>query len=218
RNPGHPGTARPGALCDPQLRPRARLTRGHEAVRREPYQGRPGLALVFPDHALGAGSAAARRGFRPGHPLFGGQIHGQAGARTLPRAEGFPDRPVREHPRDLYLDLSASASGDERHQDAVDGTGRKVSLTRRSPDVLAKELERARARELRALGVIRATLVAVEAVAGRVDEGLRARVLRRGLLRRVDRDRLIGLAPVEHHRALRLFAGVVRDSAAVVAR
>src|SRR5436309_2087559 len=83
--------------------------------------------------------------------------------------------------------------------------------------MLAQELQRARARELRALRVVRAALVAVEAVARRVDEGLRARVLRRGLLRRFDRDRLIGLAPVERHRALRLFTGVVRDSAAVVA-
>src|SRR3989449_9398341 len=130
RNPGHPGPARPGALRDPQLRPRARLTRGHEALRREPHQGKPWLALVFPDHAFGAGPAAARRRLRPGHPLFGRQIHRQAGAGTLPRAEGFPDRPVREHPRDLYLDLPASASGDERHQDAVDGTRRKASLTR----------------------------------------------------------------------------------------
>src|ERR1700716_2207101 len=90
-------------------------------------------------------------------------------------------------------------------------------ISRTLPDVLAQELERARARELRALGVIRAALIAVEAVAGRVDEGLRARVLRRGLLRGVDRDRLIGLAPVEHDRALRFFAGVAGDAAAVVA-
>src|ERR1700740_3164146 len=87
----------------------------------------------------------------------------------------------------------------------------------RSADVLAQKLERARARELRALGVIRPALVAVEAVAGRIDEGLRAGVLRRGFLRGLDRDRLIGLAPVERPRALRFFARVVRDAAAVVA-
>src|SRR5207302_10799367 len=67
-------------------------------------------------------------------------------------------------------------------------------LRRDLPDVLSQEFQRARARELRALGVVGAALVAVEAVTGRIHEGLRARVLRRGLLRGVDRDRLIGLA------------------------
>src|SRR3989442_7102531 len=83
--------------------------------------------------------------------------------------------------------------------------------------MLAQDLERARARELGALGVVRAALVAVEAVPRRIGEGLRARVLRRGLLRGVDRDRLVGLTPMEHHRAFRFFAGVGWDSAVVVA-
>src|SRR5262245_58522451 len=83
-------------------------------------------------------------------------------------------------------------------------------------DVLLQKLQRARARELGALGVVRAPLVTVEAVPRGIDERGHFLVLALELLHAVDRDRLVGLAPMAHHRTLGLLARVGGDAAAVV--
>ena len=52
RDPGHAGPEGQGAARDLELRSRARLAVGHEALRRQPARGRGRAALVLPDHAL----------------------------------------------------------------------------------------------------------------------------------------------------------------------
>src|SRR5213593_1674313 len=84
------------------------------------------------------------------------------------------------------------------------------------PDVLLQELDRALHRLVGARLVVRGALVAVQAVAGRVDVLLEVRVLLLDLLPVLLRDGGIGLAPVEDHRGLRLLRRGVRDAAAVV--
>src|SRR5215475_15783315 len=79
------------------------------------------------------------------------------------------------------------------------------------PDVLPQEREGALARELRALGVVRATLVAVEPVTGGIDVERLRRLRLADLLDVGHRDLLVGLAEMEHHRAARSFAGDLSD-------
>src|SRR6185295_3650771 len=88
----------------------------------------------------------------------------------------------------------------------------------RLADVLAEELDGALAGLTRARLVEGAALVAAEAVAGRVDVHRDLRVLSRDAIPVVLGDRLVGLAEMEHHRALGLLAGGVGHAAAVERR
>src|SRR6185503_5007367 len=83
-------------------------------------------------------------------------------------------------------------------------------------DVLAEELQGSFARLLCRRLVVRAALVAVEAVVRRVDEDLVLLVLLGELLHSGDRDHRVLLAEVRHHRHLGLDVGVVENAAAVV--
>jgi len=72
----------------------------HEGLRPSRIQRKPGIALVFPDHALRAGFyCRSSKGF--GQDIRYSVDKSTAGpVRELSHVlKGFPDRPVREHPR-----------------------------------------------------------------------------------------------------------------------
>src|SRR5207247_1394177 len=83
-------------------------------------------------------------------------------------------------------------------------------------DVLAKELQGAFPREPGGRRVIRAALIAVEAVVGGIDMNLRLGVRRGELLDGSDRNHRVALAEMREHRASRRLADSIGDPAAVV--
>src|SRR5437764_11987706 len=83
--------------------------------------------------------------------------------------------------------------------------------------MLFEERDRALARDSRAFGVVAAALVAIEAVAGRVNVNLdAARMGGAQLLDIGQRDRVIRLAEMRQHRAFRLLLRDRSDAAAVI--
>src|SRR5271166_3270846 len=89
--------------------------------------------------------------------------------------------------------------------------------SRRSPQMLAEKLQRARPGERGARGVVALALVAVEAVAGEVEADRDIRILGGELAHARDRNVLVFLAEVEHRWNARLLVFEPEDPAAVVA-
>src|SRR6266540_5128147 len=91
------------------------------------------------------------------------------------------------------------------------------ALMRWGLEVLGQELQRALPRQPCAGLVVASPLVAVEAVPGRIDVHRQIGMSGSDPRMMLRRNGLIGLAPMEQHRAARLLRGRVGDAAAVVA-
>src|SRR5918998_574986 len=83
-------------------------------------------------------------------------------------------------------------------------------------DVLPQELERAAARDVGGLFVIRAALLAIEAMTGRIEVMDLVFVFLGDFFRLFERNRVVGLAPVKQHGALWPLVDERRYRAAVI--